>query len=197
VLAYPLPRNVGSVDAVIRTELVGDRAVVEVDLDPPDAARGATAFVITSWQGGGRVTAFFDEIGPGRYRSDRAVPVTGSWKSVVSLQRADQVMAAPIYLPADPSIGAEAVPVAAERRTSFVRNTTLLLREQHPGPAWAAVAVRTGLVVMMAVWVTLMAVTAMRVGTGRRPGPDRPSGPGGTTDWSTGPVERSMAPHAR
>ncbi len=59
-------------------------------------------------------------------------------------------------------------------------------------------AVWTGLIVMMAVWVTLMAVTATRVPTRREPGPDdRPGGAGRTTDWSTGPVERSMAPHAR
>ena len=29
VLAYPLPRNVGQVEAVIRTEPVGERVVVE------------------------------------------------------------------------------------------------------------------------------------------------------------------------
>ena len=115
----------------------------------------------------------------------------------MSLQRADQVMAAPIYLPADPDIGAEAVPVAAERRTSFVRNTDLLLREQHPGPAWAAVAVWTGFVVMMAVWVSLMAVTALRVRTGPQAAGDRPGGLGATTDWTVAPAARSMAPHAR
>ena len=199
VLAYPLPRNVGSVDAVIRTEPVGvDRAVVEVELVPPTAARDATSFVVSSWQGGGRVTAELDEIAPGRYRSDRAVPVTGSWKSVVSLQRGDQLMAAPVYLPADPSIGAEAVPLVPERRTPFVRNTDLLLREQHPGPTWPAVAAWSGLVAMLAVWVGLMAVTAQRV---RKGGGSRADGPGRITDWSSDwsvePDERSLAPHGR
>ena len=186
VLAYPLPRNVGSVDAVVRTEVVGgDQAFVEVTLDPPGAADGATAFAVTSWQGGGRVTAFFDEVGPGRYRSEKAVPVTGEWKTVVSLQRGSEVMAAPVYLPADPSIGAEAVPLVPERSGPFVRNTTLLLREQHPGPAWPAVAVWVGFVTAMAVWIGLMAVTAVRV---RRDGgglPEGFDGVGRTTDWST------------
>jgi len=201
VLAYPLPRNVGSVDAVIRTELVGDQAIVEVTLDPPDAAREATTFAVTSWQGGGRVTAFFDEIGPGRYRSDRAVPVTGSWKSMVSLKRGDEVMAAPVYLPADPSIGADEVPFAAERRTLFVRNTDLLLREKHSGAAWPAVAAWSGLSAMVALWVGLMAVLVRRIGGRSRLEPHRPSGLGPVTDWSTdrtaAPVARSLAPHAR
>ena len=135
VLAYPLPRNVGSVDAVVRTEVVGGRPGVRGSVvGPAGAADGATAFAVTSWQGGGRVTAFFDEVGPGLYRSEKAVPVTGDWKTVVSLQRGSEVMAAPVYLPADPSIGAEAVPLVPERAGPFVRNTTLLLREQHPGP---------------------------------------------------------------
>ena len=166
VLAYPLPRNVGSVDAVIRTQLVGDRAVVEVDLVPADAADDASGFAVTSWQGGGRVTAYFDEIGPGRFRSERTVPVSGSWKTVVSLQRGDEVMAAPVYLPADPSIGAVEIPLVPERQAPFVRNTTLLLREQHPGPTWPAVAVWIGLSTVMAVWVALMAITARRVRRG-------------------------------
>jgi hypothetical protein len=194
-LAYPLPRHVGRLDAVIRTEPVGDKAFVEVELDPPDAARDAIAFAVASWQGGGRVTSFFDEVGPGRYRSQRAVPVTGSWKTVVSLQRSDQVMAAPVYLPADPSIGAEAVPLVPERRGPFVRNTTLLLREQHPGPTWPAVAAWVGVTGMLAVWVTLMAVTASRV----RPGPASvPNGAGPTRAPPTGrSIRRAEAPADR
>ena len=96
------------------------------------------------------------------------MPVTGDWKTVVSLQRGSEVMAAPVYLPADPSIGAEAVPLVPERSGPFVRNTTLLLREQHPGPQWPAVAVWVGFVTALAVWIGLMAVTAMRVRGGRR-----------------------------
>ncbi len=182
VLAYPLPRNVGDVEAVIRTEAVGDRAFVEVQLEPADAADDATAFAVTSWQGGGRETAFFDEVGPGLYRSEDSVPVTGRWKSIVSLQRGDELMAAPLYLPDDPEISAVAVPLAAERRVVFVRNTDLLLREQHDGPTWPAVAVWTGFVAFVALWTGLFALTAQRVsprggsgggvagvGTGRAP----------------------------
>ncbi|MEA2971593.1 MAG: hypothetical protein QOG82_51 [Actinomycetota bacterium] len=198
VLAYPLPRNVGSVDAVVRTEVVaGDRAFVEVTLDPPGAADDASGFAVTSWQGGGRVTSFFDEVEPGRYRSEKSVPVTGDWKTVVSLQRGSEVMAAPVYLPADPSIGAEAVPLVPERSGPFVRNTTLLLREQHPGPQWPAVVVWIGFVTALAVWIGLMAVTAVRVRGGRGDASDTVDGAGRTTDWSTVGIGRSLAPHGR
>ena len=52
VLAYPLPRRVGQVAAVISLQSQGDRAEVEVDLTPATAARNADVFNIASWQGG-------------------------------------------------------------------------------------------------------------------------------------------------
>ncbi len=163
VLAYPLPRNVGQVEAVIRTEPVGERVVVDVELDPPDAAGDASAFAVTSWQGGGRVTALLEEVAPGRYRSAEPVPVTPPWKSTVGLMRGDQVMAAPVFLPADPEIGASEVPLVPERRVAFVRNTELLLREAHGGPAWPAYAAYSGFAAVAALWVALMARTTSHV----------------------------------
>ena len=143
------------------------------------------------------MTAFFDKVEPGRYRSQKAVPVTGKWKTVVSLQRGSEVMAAPVYLPADPSIGAEAVPLVPERSGPFVRNTTLLLREVHPGPTWPAVTVWIGFMAAMVVWVGLMALTAVRVRGGGGGPSEAVDGIGGTTDWSTVGIGRSLAPHGR
>ncbi|HEX8770828.1 MAG TPA: hypothetical protein VF711_08680, partial [Acidimicrobiales bacterium] len=184
-LAYPLPRNVGHVDAVIRLQPVGDRATVEVTLDPPDAAKDAIAFVVTSWQGGGTVPAALDEVSPGVYRSSRPVPVSGSWKTVVSLARGDELMAAPVYLPADPEIGAPEIPALPERTTPFVRNTTLLLREQHGGPAWPAMAAYAGLASLVVLWVGLMAFIARRVSEESSMPPD---------DTVMGPEPRTPTP---
>jgi hypothetical protein len=198
VLAYPLPRRVGDVRGVVALERQGDRAFVEVTLVPPDAAEEAIAFEVTSWQGGGTEHATLEEIEPGRYRTEQAVPVTGSWKSLVSLLRGDQVMAAPVYLPADPEIGAPEEPALDRRDITFVRNTKLLLREQHPGPAWPSLLAYSGLAVLIALWVGLIAFTATRVrpATGDRPGP--PSSPGPWTPPSPAPrpapePERTLA----
>ncbi|MBW3574160.1 MAG: hypothetical protein KY450_04735 [Actinobacteria bacterium] len=172
VLAIPLPRNVGEVEAFIRLDPVGKSANVEVELQPPDAAEGATAFGLVSWQGGGRMLSELRQVGPGRYVSSAPVPITGTWKTMVGLQRGNEVMAAPIYLPADVEIGASAVPALTERRTPFVRNTEVLLREAHDGPAWPAIVAYSSLAAMAAVWVTLFAWCAR--GAARRP--DRPAG---------------------
>ncbi|MDQ4133160.1 MAG: hypothetical protein M3179_08155 [Actinomycetota bacterium] len=162
VLWYPLPRNVGDVRATVRLTPVGDRATVEVQLDPPDAADSATAFGLMSWQGGGQVGAAMDEIGPGLYRSSRPVPVTGTWKSVVGLQRGDEVMAVPVYLPADPEIGAPEIPAVPERTERFVRNTKLLLREQRPGDQDVAMLAYGGLALIVAIWIGLFSLAAAK-----------------------------------
>ncbi|MCA1694245.1 MAG: hypothetical protein LC749_05660, partial [Actinobacteria bacterium] len=145
-----LPRNVGHVEAVIHLTPVGQQASVAVELQPADAAQHATAFGVVSWQGGGRVSARLNEVGPGRYVSSRPLPVAGDWKTMVGLQRGDEVMAVPVYLPADPEINAPAIAALPQRHAVFVRNTALLLREQHAGPTWPAVAGYSALAAMVA-----------------------------------------------
>ncbi len=191
--AYPLPRNVGPVDTVIRLTPAAEagRAGVEVELIPPDAADTATAFGILAWQGGGTVAASLDEVGPGRYVADKAIPITGSWKAMVGLQRGDEVMAAPIYLPADPEIGAPEIPAVAERRTSFVRNTELLLREQRSGPSDTAMLAYSGLAVVVLVWIGLFSVCASVIG--RAAGEDAGPRAGSRAGGSHAPTSRATA----
>ncbi|MGI8983624.1 MAG: hypothetical protein ACR2HM_03685 [Acidimicrobiales bacterium] len=173
VLAFPLPRDVGPVTATIRLERVGSMATVDVTLDPPDAARYATAFAVSSWQGGSEtVGADLNQVSVGRYVSSRPMPVTGSWKTMVSLQRGSEVMAVPVYLPADPEIGAPEVPAVAERTEPFVRNTTILLREVKSGPGGPAWVAYIGLAVLTSLWVALLAFAARRA-----PPPCGPAGP--------------------
>jgi len=105
--------------------------------------------------------------------------VTGTWKTRIGLQRGDEVMGVPVYLPADPEIGAPAVPALPERTERFARITTILLREVRPGPAGAAVAAYSGLAILVSIWVAIIVITARRVPpVGPPPGPwpdERPS----------------------
>ena len=49
---------------------------------------------MTSWQGGSEtVGADLNQVAVGKYVASRPMPVTGSWKTMVSLQRGDEVMA--------------------------------------------------------------------------------------------------------
>jgi hypothetical protein len=192
VLAIPLPRDVGPVTATVKLQQVGAMAGVDVTLHPPDAARGATAFAVSASQGGGElVRADLRQVGPGHYVASRPVPVTGRWKTRIGLQRGNEVMAVPLYLPADPEIGAPAVPAVPERTERFARITTVMMREVHRGPAGAAVAAYSGLGLLVAIWVALIVFGARRV-----PPAVPPSVPGG---WprTYGPSPATLAATSR
>ena len=175
VLAIPLPRTTGAVQAVIGLDRLDGEALVTVQLEPPTAAESAELFGVVSWQGGGRVQAALRAVGPGRYVTSTPVPVTGEWKTMIGLQRGKEVMAAPIYLPADTDIGASVVPALAERRAAFVRNTDILLREGKDGPAWPALLSYAGVAIVLAMWLAFFTRAASRVQppapprSGRRP----------------------------
>jgi hypothetical protein len=186
-LAFPLPRDVGPVTATVRLQQVGSMANVDVTLDPPDAARTATAFAVAAWQGGSEtVKADLKQVSVGRYVSARPVPVTGTWKTMVSLQRGSEVMAVPIDLPADPDIGAPAVPAVPERTERFVRNTVIMLREVRPGAAGTAMVAYAGLAVIVALYVSLIAFTARRVPPVTSSSPDEPDRYSSTPAWRAG-----------
>ncbi|MDQ3849013.1 MAG: hypothetical protein M3296_00140, partial [Actinomycetota bacterium] len=112
---------------------------------------------------------------PGRYRSSRPVPVSGRWKSLVVLYRGDQTMAAPVYLPADPAIGASAIPAVRRRSAAFVDNTDLLLREAKPGPPLPARLAYVGWGGSALLWIALMAWAAAGAGGSTPRGSDRAS----------------------
>ena len=172
VIAFPFPRRVGEVRADMTLERVGaDRAVVTVTLDPPDAADDARWFQASNWQGGTLLLAEMEEVGPGTYRSEEPVIITGKGKTLVRLHRNDEMMAIPVRLPADPEIGKPEIP-AVDRRTEFVSEQRFLMREAHGGGAWLAVLIDTLLVLVVSAWVTAFVLASQRVRPGAGPGRD-------------------------
>jgi len=182
-LALPMPRAVGDVTAdivvtpVARDDSEGDdgepreveQVEVAVTVEPADAADDARWFQAISWQGGGLVIAEMEEVGPGEYRSDRPLPVTGRWKTLLRLHRGGEMMAAPVYLPADPEIDEPEVP-AEDRVVPFSSEKEFLLRETVDGDAWLAYAVYGLLSAVALLWIATFALTAGRIS--RRPDPD-------------------------
>jgi hypothetical protein len=82
---------------------------------------------------------------------------------MVALVKGSWNMAAPIYLPADPFIHAPEIPAVPERDVAMVRNTKLLLREAHSGPAWPSQLGWTGLALSVALLVGLIAYSASKI----------------------------------
>lgn len=174
-----LPRGAGEVTAEVRVRSAGiDRVIVEATLTPPDAAAGAEWFQVSAWQGGGLELADMEPTGePGAYRADRSMPVGGHWKTLLRLHRGGEMMALPVFLPADPSIGADAFP-AVDRTMRFESERRYLLRETHAGNAWLSPLVHGYLVAMCALWALafVVAVRSTRP-AGSSPVATRPASP--------------------
>ncbi|HEX7166627.1 MAG TPA: hypothetical protein VF230_06580 [Acidimicrobiales bacterium] len=167
VVALPLPRAVGDVDAALRVTPAGDGlANVEVSLTPPDAADDARWFQTTAWQGGGLVLADMEEVEPGVFRSEEPVPVAGGWKSVVRLHRGGELMAVPVFLPRDDEIGEPEI--SGNRSGPMESEKTYLLRETRAGNAWFAPIVHGLLLIAIAAWVAAFVIASRVIDGGRR-----------------------------
>ena len=63
-----------------------------------------------AWQGGGLVVDQLERVSPGVYETTEPIPVHGTWKTLIRLQRDNYVAGLPIYLPerhGDPGAGGE------------------------------------------------------------------------------------------
>ncbi len=167
VIVIPLRRPTGDVTAAIHLEPGREQGTVVVTarLTPADAADHAEWFQASAWQGGGLELADMRSTGtPGEYRSDRAVPVTGHWKTLLRLHRGAEMMAVPVFLPADPAIHAAEIP-AQDRTAPFASEKRYLLRETHGGSAWLSPAVHGTLVLVCLLWALAFATTVRDLGS--------------------------------
>ena len=163
-LVLPLPRSAAPYEGTIRTSPAGDGTVdVTVTMDPADAAVDVDFFEVMSWQGGRLVVTELRERGPGVYESAAPVPADHHWKTMVRLADKDLMAAIPVYLPADPEIGAAEIPVVRERTATFHRDTELLMREAHEGAAWPATVAYSSILGIALVWIVTLTLGFVRL----------------------------------
>jgi hypothetical protein len=107
-LFFPLPRTGGDGTraAIVPTPAGHGRMNVAVTLDPPSAAGDTQWFEILSWQGRTpgqlRQLTTLREVGPGRYVTERPVPVSGNWKTMLRLAKGASHGAAGLPAPLAP-----------------------------------------------------------------------------------------------
>src|SRR3954453_21937361 len=162
IVAYSLnkPADEGVRATVALTEVRGgpQRTVdASVTVSPSHATDGAEWFDVTAWQGGGLVISKLAKIGPGRYRTEKPVPVYGNWKAMIRLHHGASLTAAPISLPEDKAIPAKGVPASAHFVRPFTADHKVLQREQKTS-APALTVIAYGIVVGIA--LTLLALLA-------------------------------------
>ncbi|HEX2069996.1 MAG TPA: hypothetical protein VHH54_07330, partial [Actinomycetota bacterium] len=161
-LIFPFPRTATPAQARLDVQAApGGQAMVRVQLDPANAASEARWFETIAWQGGGLRLIPMVQEGPGRYVTERAVPVSGEWKTLIRLHRGSDLMAVPVYMPADPEIGAREIPLG-DRTAAFTRDTALLMREAKGGPPMVARVIYGALLIIVGTWIALLAFAAAK-----------------------------------
>lgn len=134
-----------------------DRTVqATVRFHPPGAAENADLLRTIAWQGGGFATHPLKKVGPGVYRTTEPVPVHGSWKTGIRLQRDGAMSSVTLYLPKDDAIPLPEVP-ASPRFTRPLQGEGRILRREAkdvPGWIWTAStgAVAVGMMALLYGW---------------------------------------------
>jgi hypothetical protein len=121
-------------------------ASARIRVTPASAARDADWVQVLAWQGKGFHLDRLEKTGPGTYETTKPIPVHGSWKALVRLHRKDSLLGAPIYLPADSAIPVKGVPARASFTRPFVKEKTILQREQKKGVSPALTTAAYGVV---------------------------------------------------
>lgn len=161
-LILPFPRTATPAQARVDIQAApGGQTMVRVQVDPPDAASGARWFETIAWQGGGLRLVPMVQEGPGQYVTETAVPASGDWKTLIRLHRGSDLMAVPVYMPADEEIGAREIPLG-DRTVAFTRDTALLMREAKGGPPMVARVIYAALLLIVATWIALLAFAAAK-----------------------------------
>jgi hypothetical protein len=133
-----------------------------VKIDPAEAAANPAWLTATAWQGGGLAVNRLDQVGPGTYRTTEPIPVNGDWKALIRLQRGDEVIGVPIYLPRDVAIPAPKVPAPDRFTRAFTADHSILQREQNQDvPGWLDLAAH---LVVLAIALSLLAGLGWGVG---------------------------------
>jgi len=167
-----VPQNVTATITLadVPAEGPGQRMVdADVRINPPDFVSDNPNWVsILAWQGHlenqrGEVVTNLDKVGPGHYRTTEAVPVWGTWKTLLRVHDGKTLTAVPIYLAADPGIGAKEVPAEALFTRPFVAEITILQRERNPETP--ALLWMVGCLVVLV--CTLVLISGLSWGAGR------------------------------
>ena len=167
-LALPIERHPSPVRAELTLQKVGPSAFVTVRLDPPNAANDARWFEAFTWQSGGLIIDKMKKIELGVYRTTRPMPIAGKAKTLIRFHRGGEMGAVPIRFPADPEIGASAIP-AEDRSATFERDSKLLMRESHAGSPTVARIIFSVLAAIVVVWIAVLALVGSRIAARREP----------------------------
>ncbi len=152
-----------------------DRTVAaRIRFEPASAVRHPDWLTITAWQGHDKlVVDRLRRLGDGVYGSTEPIPVGGTWKTMIRLQRGGTLAAIPLAMPADAAIPVGGVPASAHAVRAFQPDRHVLQRERKQDvPTWLwglAGAVVLGITLTLLLVLGWGLVRLARIGGGAPP----------------------------
>ena len=141
-LRYEVPQNATATMTLTEVPGSADKRMVTADvrINPPDLISEDPNWVsVLGWQGGlanerGIFVDHFEKVGPGHYRSTQPMPVYGKWKTLLRVHDGRILTAVPVFLAADPGIGAGGARPTVDDAAVRIRDHNPAARTQ-PGHA--------------------------------------------------------------
>ncbi|KAB2349070.1 hypothetical protein [Actinomadura rudentiformis] len=116
-------------------------AHARVELAPDGAVDDPAWIAMTGWQGQGLHVEPLIRERQGVYRTSKPMPLHGDWKTLIRLHDGRTLAGVPIYMPADPAIGAKELPAPQSFTRDVQSEKRILQRELKsdvPGWLWLA-----------------------------------------------------------
>ncbi|STQ63722.1 Uncharacterised protein [Gordonia bronchialis] len=146
-------------------------ATIELSREIPDDAEWVQ---LMAWQGGeselrGLHIDTLRKVGPTTYETTEPFPVGGSWKTLLRVQNGKEMGAVPVYLPADPGIGATEVIAQPGTAYPFEQELSILQRERKADASALAFGMASLVVLACTLaFIWLLCWGAVRVNAARR-----------------------------
>ena len=183
-------------NALIHSEQQGVRATIALHqtkpgwanvtarFDPPSAARNAEWVDGMAWQGGGMIVRHMKHVGGATWTTTAPLPLSGHWKSLLRIHKGRSLLAAGLYLRADPAIPYKGLRAANGSTQPLVYDQHFLQLERKPNtPVYLWTPAVSLVLLMCGLFLTLLAIGVGRLGRPPREGevPKEPrfSRPGG------------------
>lgn len=173
---------------------------ISVRFDPPSLTDDAHWVSAMGWQGRGSFVDALERQPDGSWSTDARIPVSGTWKSMVRVHSGRAMLAAPIFMKADPAIGFAGMPVRPEVTRAMVFDQQVLQIERKDDvPAWLwnpAIVLVLGMVLALAYATGRVAAHVGRAGA---PVPAGAVAPGHLGRLTAAALERlrHLGPHGR
>jgi hypothetical protein len=168
---------IAAANALIHTEQPGVRATIglrQTDpghayitarFDPPSAAQNAEWVDGLAWQGDGLVINHMKHVGAGVWRTTKAVPISGHWKTLVRIHKGRSLLAAAVYLRADPAIPFKGLRATNGSTQTMVYDQKFLQLERKPNtPAYLWTPAVSIVLLMLGAFLVLLALGVGRLG---------------------------------